>query len=844
MAVAFDAFSSVAEGTGNLSWTHTPVGTPRAVKVDIVENGGTNGVSGVTYGGVAMELVAVNAKTSGEAGTVITYFLGKNIPTGAQTVSVTVSDAVAKRAGATTVTAATATTCWVSADISIGSDSLANPASTLALRGKTCFVSLCGHSGQNAATGTTQSTGWTNRLEHDFGNQTAVWYTYNTIAATDVACGWTQTADDAVMVALAITEAPLATETCTAGLTESASKAVIFDARALPILITEAAAVTVALSTSDSAVVQVSSETPKVAATASALDSAAVQGGDVGAVILTSSFSLSVSDSLAVQESEAVTSSAATSLTDSLAIIAGDARAVALTASGALVVEGHDALTVQAGDTINDLFVFVPGNTQNFVVSDSLKVQLNGGGPAPIAISAADSTRIVLDEPTVQDGQFGVLDSCAVQAVDTAAITAGLSSTFSVSESLTAGLTDVSSIIANTILTVSDSLRVQAPEDVPDEVTALATSDSVRVVVDEPGSQQTFLGVLDSLTVQASGEVSQITGQLMFTVTDSVAVQASEVTSLGTCITSATDSLKVQLSDATSAQAKSTQDSVTAGLTDSVDVAKSIPVADTAIVQVAELASPIFNNFVDLTASDMCAVQAGDTVADLVSFLLQLTATDSLVAQLDDLSTEQDVVAAVTESCVAGTDEQPGILATISEDDTLKIGTTEAGLAIPLVTVNVTTFTDDTLPGFSDAAYLTEQDQTVEDRHAVQLTEDVTATIRQPSAETVAAALLESLRLDRSGALTETNSCGLNEAVRIAVTQFTTDDGAVQETEDAIMQPGYYFGDSCLVGVTEGTAQDTVVTNQSPETWNGRCRTEHRDEFRPGRYQWADKMRW
>src|SRR5574343_1167810 len=104
MAVAFDAFSNVAAGTGTLSWTHTPVGTPRGVRVDIVEDGGTNGVSGVTYGGVAMELVAVNAKASGEAGTDITYFLGNNIPTGAQTVSVSVSDAVSKRAGATTLT--------------------------------------------------------------------------------------------------------------------------------------------------------------------------------------------------------------------------------------------------------------------------------------------------------------------------------------------------------------------------------------------------------------------------------------------------------------------------------------------------------------------------------------------------------------------------------------------------------------------------------------------------------------------------------------------------------------------------------------------------------------------
>jgi hypothetical protein len=199
VAVAFDAFSSVAEGTGTLSWTHTPVGTPKGIRVDIVENGGTNGVTGVTYGGVALELVAANAKTSGEAGTVVTYFLGRNIPTGARTVSVTVSDAVAKRAGAITLTAL-ADTAWIACEQSIGSDSLANPSATINLLGKTCFVSLAGHSGQNAVTGITPSTGWTSRLEHDFGNQTAAWYTYNTIATSNVACGWTQTADDAAMM--------------------------------------------------------------------------------------------------------------------------------------------------------------------------------------------------------------------------------------------------------------------------------------------------------------------------------------------------------------------------------------------------------------------------------------------------------------------------------------------------------------------------------------------------------------------------------------------------------------------------------------------------------------------
>ena len=39
MAIAFDAESNVAAGTGTLSWTHTPVGAPAGVIVLIVQNG-------------------------------------------------------------------------------------------------------------------------------------------------------------------------------------------------------------------------------------------------------------------------------------------------------------------------------------------------------------------------------------------------------------------------------------------------------------------------------------------------------------------------------------------------------------------------------------------------------------------------------------------------------------------------------------------------------------------------------------------------------------------------------------------------------------------------------------
>ncbi len=52
MTVAADAFATATPGGGNLTWTHTPVGTPRGVQVFIVQDESeTDQVSTVTYDG-------------------------------------------------------------------------------------------------------------------------------------------------------------------------------------------------------------------------------------------------------------------------------------------------------------------------------------------------------------------------------------------------------------------------------------------------------------------------------------------------------------------------------------------------------------------------------------------------------------------------------------------------------------------------------------------------------------------------------------------------------------------------------------------------------------------------
>jgi hypothetical protein len=189
--------------------------------------------------------------------------------------------------------------------------------------------------------------------------------------------------------------------------------------------------------------VQVSSETPTVGVTQATTDTTAVQLSEIGAALFTSSFSAFVTDSLTVQASDvSLLIQGTMPVTDTIPLGCSEARALVFTTdTGALVVEGHDTTQVQAVDAINNLQVFVPGSTQNFVVTDSLKVQLNGSGQTPIAIAASDSVMVGLDEPVVQDGYFGVTDITTVQASEITSVNTGsVSAFFAVSDITTVGL--------------------------------------------------------------------------------------------------------------------------------------------------------------------------------------------------------------------------------------------------------------------------------------------------------------------------------------------------------------------------------------------------------------------
>lgn len=102
---AFDAYSNTS-GTGDLSWTHTPVGTPTGVAVFVWQyNTTTNQIASVTYGGVPMTL-KINGLFTLQAANAVgyMYWLNRNIPAGPQTIVVDTTAVILRQASAASFT--------------------------------------------------------------------------------------------------------------------------------------------------------------------------------------------------------------------------------------------------------------------------------------------------------------------------------------------------------------------------------------------------------------------------------------------------------------------------------------------------------------------------------------------------------------------------------------------------------------------------------------------------------------------------------------------------------------------------------------------------------------------
>lgn len=206
-SVIFDAATALSTGTGNITATHTPAGTPSAALVLVVQADNTDDVTTVTYGGTGMTQVTGSPLVfgGGEKGTVHAFLLASGVPAGAQTVTVTAGGSSKAKAGVViTLTGGSGTVAEQDVDVSIAATAQTNPSVTLGLAGNASFAAIAFMSGQDAVTGITPLANWTSILEHDFGSQSAGFYRYDIVGASDVTAGWTQASSDGTMIAIAV----------------------------------------------------------------------------------------------------------------------------------------------------------------------------------------------------------------------------------------------------------------------------------------------------------------------------------------------------------------------------------------------------------------------------------------------------------------------------------------------------------------------------------------------------------------------------------------------------------------------------------------------------------------
>lgn len=486
----------------------------------------------------------------------------------------------------------------------------------------------------------------------------------------------------------------------------------------------------------------VASESSQLLVAISCSDSVSISVGDASSSVA----AIIAIDSIPVVADEIVQSvidinTATLSVTDSLLINVSNESA-----TPSVIVSVADSF-LGFSDDVNNLQVFTGSSVNNISVSDSLRVRLNGiEPPAPtIPISVTDTLTIDLQELGTRTISVLTSDSLAVRGTDTAS----------------------------------------AP------IVSVTAIDSMRAAVLEPSdwSRQTHATVLESVSV-AETDIARIEGSFAFTVTDSLSIGLVESTSFGACTVGASDSCRLAISESlANSSSVAAVESLRITLTEVLSAFKDLTVTDSLAGQLTDTAAPIFDSFIDLSASDSCTVQVNESVTELVSFLRQLTASDSVVTGLSDTIAEQFASALASDQFAIQGDGAASIWYAPSVADSLKVGTTEAGLSIPIAPIGVSTFADDTIFG----------------------------------------------EIDGDASI---------EVVYEAIEKTATDSLSIQCSEDYILQPGYYSDDACLVGVGESSVKESVA-NATPDTWNGHTGTEHRnDKPKPWKYIFTDKLNW
>lgn len=186
------------------TFTHTPNGTPRGVLV-FVEHGtpSTDIVTSVTYGGVTMTRVGIAQDAAGEPGAVYAYFLGKGIPTGAQTVSIVHSgSATVKHASAVSVTAPGDCACVAGASVLTADQ--ANPQIAVDTGSSVGVRYDVIYSGLDDPTSLTILAGMTALVSKDFGAFSSRVDRQTAASSGSYTIGYTAASDDVAMLAFGI----------------------------------------------------------------------------------------------------------------------------------------------------------------------------------------------------------------------------------------------------------------------------------------------------------------------------------------------------------------------------------------------------------------------------------------------------------------------------------------------------------------------------------------------------------------------------------------------------------------------------------------------------------------
>jgi hypothetical protein len=207
MTVAFGSYADSSATFGNSFSMSIPGGTTGLV-VFVLTTDASAAATGVTVG--ASSTTQIGSTITSASGELVNFngnawLLASGAPTGSQTIS-----AASATDGETLICAYSLTTAANAIEAitngNVNSASQANPTVTLSLGGRTCFCAEIWGSGQDAVTSTTPFASWTSRLEVDAGTLCVGSYSYNTIGSTDVSAGLTQTADDILLFAVAVSE--------------------------------------------------------------------------------------------------------------------------------------------------------------------------------------------------------------------------------------------------------------------------------------------------------------------------------------------------------------------------------------------------------------------------------------------------------------------------------------------------------------------------------------------------------------------------------------------------------------------------------------------------------------